>query len=144
VSFVPLGLTVLLIYGAIGYFGKDFDMPVSVLSALSLGMAVDFAIHFIRRYRQRLAEDLNAERALLWTVARPGKGILRNAVLFALAFSVMLFSSLTPYITVGAFIIAMMLLSAFFSLFYLPALIVLLAPARRAAERTPLTSVAPN
>jgi predicted RND superfamily exporter protein len=126
VSFVPLGLTILLIYGAIGYLGKDFDMPVSVLSALSLGMAVDFAIHFIRRYRQRLADDPDVERALVWTVARPGKGVLRNALLFSLAFSVMVFSSLTPYITVGVFIMAMMLLSAFFTLFYLPALIMLI------------------
>ena len=144
VSFVPLGLTVLLIYGAIGYVGKDFDMPVSVLSALSLGMAVDFAIHFIRRYRQRLADDPDTERALLWTVARPGKGIMRNAALFALAFSVMLFSSLTPYITVGAFIMAMMLLSASFTLFYLPALIVLFAPTGRPAEKMASTSAVPN
>ena len=144
VSFVPLGLTVLLIYGAIGYVGKDFDMPVSVLSALSLGMAVDFAIHFIRRYRQRLADDPDTERALLWAVARPGKGIMRNAVLFALAFSVMLFSSLTPYITVGAFIIAMMLLSASLTLFYLPALIVLLAPAGPPAGKMASTSAVPN
>lgn len=135
VSFVPLGLTILLIYGAIGYVGKDFDMPVSVLSALSLGMAVDFAIHFIRRYRQRLAEDPDTSRALLWTVARPGKGIVRNAVLFSLAFAVMLFSSLTPYITVGAFIIAMMTLSALFTLFYLPALIVLFARREPTADR---------
>lgn len=130
VSFVPLSLTILLIYGAIGYLGKDFDMPVSVLSALSLGMAVDFAIHFIRRYRQRLVDDPDVERALVWTVARPGKGVLRNAALFSLAFSVMVFSSLTPYITVGVFIMAMMLLSAFFTLFYLPALIVLFGRGR--------------
>jgi len=135
VSFVPLGLTILLIYGTLGYVGKDFDMPVSVLSALSLGMAVDFGIHFIRRYRQRLSEDPDTRRALLWTVARPGKGIVRNALLFSLAFSVMLLSSLTPYITVGAFIIAMMMLSAFFTLFYLPALIVLLAGGERTFER---------
>ena len=138
VSFVPLGLTILLIYGAIGYLGKDFDMPVSVLSALSLGMAVDFAIHFIRRYRQRLADDPDVERALVWTVARPGKGVLRNALLFSLAFSVMVFSSLTPYITVGVFIMAMMLLSAFFTLFYLPALIMLIMLFGR-GERAGLT-----
>ena len=144
VSFVPLGLTILLIYGAIGYVGKDFDMPVSVLSALSLGMAVDFAIHFIRRYRQRLADDPDPTRALLWTVARPGKGIMRNALLFSLAFAVMLFSSLTPYITVGAFIIAMMMLSAVFTLFYLPALIVLFARREPTGTQAPARPGAVN
>ena len=37
---------------------------------------------------------------------------MRNAILFAAAFAVMLFAPLTPYITVGAFIVSMMLLSA--------------------------------
>ena len=135
VSFLPLLFTVALIYGAVGLTGKDFDMPISVLSTLSLGMAIDFAIHFVSRFRQRLAETgFNATAsganssaladALLWTVARPGRGVIRNAVLFASGFFVMLFASLTPYITVGAFMAAMMLLSAVATLLYLPALIV--------------------
>jgi predicted RND superfamily exporter protein len=136
VSFVPLLFTVALIYGAVGLTGKDFDMPISVLSTLSLGMAIDFAIHFVSRFRQRLAETgFNATAGgvnpsaltdtLLWTVARPGRGVIRNAVLFASGFFVMLFASLTPYITVGAFMAAMMLLSAVATLLYLPALIVM-------------------
>ncbi len=148
VGYAPLLFTILLIYGVVGFIGKDFDMPISVLSCLSLGMAVDFAIHFISRFRQRLAEvssefgvqSLESEGikelithhsslitdSLLWTVARPGKGIMRNAVLFASAFSVMMFAPLTPYITVGAFIVSMMMLSAIMTIIYVPALIVLL------------------
>jgi len=153
VSYIPLVFTIILIYGVIGFMGKDFDMPISVLSTLSLGMAVDFAIHFISRFKQHLKESqqtshqpplskggieegVNSELptpnsslitdALLWTAARPGKGIMRNAVLFASAFSVMLFAPLTPYITVGAFIVSMMLLSAVMTILYIPALITLL------------------
>ncbi len=126
VSFIPLLFAIALIYGFIGFIKKDFDMPISVLSTLSLGMAVDFAIHFVRRFQQRYKEESNLEEALLWTVARPGKGILRNAVLFAAGFSIMIFASLTPYITVGLFIMAIMLLSALATLIYLPALIQLL------------------
>ncbi len=131
IAFVPLLFTIALIYGVVGFAGKDFDMPISVLSTLSLGMAVDFAIHFIRRYRQRLAETGDSGAALVWTVARPGKGILRNAVLFSLAFAVMIASSLTPYITVGVFIMTMMMLSAVFTLIYLPALVAIFAARSR-------------
>jgi predicted RND superfamily exporter protein len=155
VGYAPLLFTILLIYGVVGFTGKDFDMPISVLSCLSLGMAVDFAIHFISRFRQKLAENQNTEHraqstdnknskeslgseflalsserivdSLLWTAARPGKGIFRNAILFASAFSVMMFASLTPYITVGAFIVSMMILSAIMTIIYIPALIVLLS-----------------
>jgi predicted RND superfamily exporter protein len=134
VSYVPLLFTILLIYGAVGFSGKRFDMPISVLSCLSLGMAVDFSIHFISRFKQRLAEskELGARRSdadlitesLLWTAARPGKGIMRNAVLFAASFAVMMLAPLTPYVTVGAFIVSMMMLSALMTMIYLPALIV--------------------
>ena len=134
VSYVPLLFTVLLVYGAVGFSGKRFDMPISVLSSLSLGMAVDFSIHFISRFKQRLAEskELGARRSdadlitesLLWTAARPGKGIMRNAVLFAASFAVMMLAPLTPYVTVGAFIVSMMMLSALMTMIYLPALIV--------------------
>ena len=125
ISYFPLIFSILLIYGFIGFIGKDFDMPISVLSTLSLGMAVDFAIHFVKRFKQRYQEQKNLQQALLWTVERPGKGILRNALLFSLAFSVMVFASLTPYITVGIFIAALMMISAFLTLIYLPALIIL-------------------
>jgi predicted RND superfamily exporter protein len=132
VSYVPLLLTIALIYGTLGYAGKDFDMPICVLSTLSLGMAVDFAIHFIVRFRQAMEVDARADdmrlvrEAVLWTAMRPGRGILRNAILFAGTFSVMFFASLTPYVTVGAFMVTMMLLSALLTLLVLPALTVLL------------------
>ena len=123
VSFIPLLFTILIIYGAIGFIGKDLDMPIAVLSTLSLGLAVDFAIHFVRRYRQRLKTESDIEQALIWTVARPGKGIIRNAILFSAAFSVMVFAALTPYITVGVFIMSIMMVSALLTIVYLPALI---------------------
>jgi len=124
-SYFPLIFTIVLIYGVVGFIGKDFDMPISVLSTLSLGMAVDFAIHFIQRFKQRYETEKDLTKALIWTVERPGKGILRNALLFSLAFSVMIFASLTPYSTVGIFIASLMMISAFLTLIYLPAFIVL-------------------
>jgi len=123
ISYIPLLFTIVIIYGFVGFIGKDFDMPISVLSAMSLGMAVDFAIHFIRRFQQRYAEDRDLERALIWTAARPGKGIIRNAILFASAFSVMILAPLTPYITVGLFIAGMMVISSVMTILFLPAII---------------------
>jgi hypothetical protein len=122
-TFLPLLFTITLIYGVVGLVGKDFDMPVAVLSTLSLGLAIDFAIHFVARFQERYRVHPDLREALIWTVARPGNGIFLNAVLFALGFAVMVFASLTPYITVGVFMAAIMLLSALLTVVYLPALI---------------------
>ncbi len=51
IAMIPLTATITLIYGLIGWTGKNYDMPVAVLSALTLGLSVDFAIHFIERSR---------------------------------------------------------------------------------------------
>ncbi len=50
-AMIPLTFTIGIIYGVIGLIGKDYDMPVAVLSSLTLGLAVDFAIHFLQRSR---------------------------------------------------------------------------------------------
>ena len=127
-SFLPLLFTIAVVYGVVGWVGKDFDMPVAVLSTLSLGLAVDFAIHFVARFQQRYREHPQLREALAWTVARPGKGIFFNAVLFAVGFAVMIFAALTPYVTVGVFMAAIMLLSAAMSVVYMPGLIHLFRP----------------
>lgn len=123
VACLPLLFTIGLIYGVVGLVGKDFDMPVAVLSTLSLGLAIDFAIHFVARFRQRYRQDPRLDEALVWTVARPGRGIFLNAMLFASGFAVMALADLTPYVTVGVFMAAIMLLSAVMSVVYLPGLI---------------------
>lgn len=123
ISFLPLLFTILIIYGVVGLIGKDFDMPVAVLSTLSLGLAIDFAIHFVGRFQHRYKEHPQLDDALIWTVERPGKGIFLNAILFSLGFMVMVFADLTPYITVGVLMAVMMLLSALMSVIYLPGLI---------------------
>jgi hypothetical protein len=122
-TFLPLLFTIALIYGIVGLTGKDFDMPVAVLSTLSPGLAIDFGIHFVSRFQQRYREYSQLHEALVWTVARPGRGIFLNAILFALGFAVMVFADLTPYITVGVFMAAIMLLSSLMSVIYLPGLI---------------------
>jgi Predicted exporters of the RND superfamily len=75
VSLLPLTVTILFIYGSLGFTGKEYDMPVAVLSALTLGLAVDFAIHFIERSRMLYAENASwpktARRGC--SVRRPGR-----------------------------------------------------------------------
>jgi hypothetical protein len=122
-TFLPLLFTIALIYGVVGLIGKDFDMPVAVLSTLSLGMAIDFAIHFVGRFQQRYRDRPQLREGLVWTVSRPGKGIFLNAILFASGFAAMVFADLTPYVTVGVLMAAIMLLSALMSVIYLPGLI---------------------
>ncbi|MEK9713375.1 MAG: MMPL family transporter [Thalassolituus sp.] len=122
VSMIPLSLSILVIYGALGVLGKDYDMPVAVLSALALGLSVDFAIHFITHLREYAANNSPAE-AMRKVFGEPARAIYRNAVVITLGFTPLLVAPLVPYQTVGYLMMAIMLVSSVASFYLFPALI---------------------
>jgi len=122
-SMVPLTVAIGFSYAAVGFAGKDYDMPIAVCSSLALGLAIDFAIHFIQRYKKCYAETGSVEAANRFIFEEgPGRAIWRNALVVTLGFLPLTVSTLTPYITVGAFFALLMLSSAAATLLILPAL----------------------
>jgi len=119
---LPLTITIMAIYGFIGYIGKPYDMPVAVLSALMLGLSVDFAIHFIQRLRDIHRKSSSFKDSFHEIFEGAGRAISRNVLVIAVGFVPMLFSTLVPYITVGAFFLAIMVVSGLVTMLLLPAL----------------------
>ena len=122
-AMIPLTVTITMIYGVVGFIGKDYDMPVAILSSLTLGLSVDFAIHFIQR-----ARTLN-ESGMAWCEVmpamfdEPARAISRNALVIAIGFTPLLIAPLVPYQTVGIFLAAIMAISCLVTLVAIPALI---------------------
>lgn len=122
-SMIPLSVTIVFIYGLLGWAGKDYDMPVAVLSSLTLGLSVDFAIHFLERARE-LQKTLGS-----WTAAikemfkEPAMAISRNAITVSVGFLPLLFAPLAPYRTVGFFLAMIMMVSWLATIFILAALV---------------------
>lgn len=120
---VPLTVTIGLIYGIIGLVGKDYDMPVAVLSSLSLGLAVDYAIHFLSRSR-RIYESHGSWASTIGPVfGEPARAISRNVIVVGIGFLPLLLAPLVPYQTVGIFIASILLVAGVATLFILPSLI---------------------
>lgn len=135
-AMLPLTFTITMIYGLIGWFGKAYDMPIAVLSALTLGLSIDFAIHFIQRVRELENEYNSLSQALLAMFEEPSRAITRNAIVIAIGFTPLLLSPLMPYITVGFFLASIMLLSALVTLVLLPALLTLLKTKSETTHKT--------
>ena len=123
---IPLTVTIGLIYGVIGLVGKDYDMPVAVLSALSLGLAVDYAIHFLSRSRMLRERYGSWEKTAAPVFGEPARAITRNVVVVGVGFLPLLFATLVPYRTVGIFIASILVAAGVATLMILPALITLL------------------
>lgn len=125
-SMVPLTVTISLIYGVIGLIGKDYDMPVAVLSALSLGLAVDYAIHFLARTRELEKQHGSYKEAISHVFDEPARAIFRNVIVIGIGFTPLLAAPLVPYQTVGIFISSILVCAGFATLIILPALMRLL------------------
>ncbi len=124
VAMLPLGFSLLFSYGLIGFGGKEYDMPIAVCSTLALGLGVDFAIHFVQRFRDKFKENGDLQLSMQWTMGgEPALAIFRNAVVVGLGFLPLVFATLTPYITVGLFFGSLAFFAGVTTLVFLPALI---------------------
>jgi predicted RND superfamily exporter protein len=126
-AMIPLSVTIGFIYGLIGLVGKDYDMPVAVLSALTLGLSVDFAIHFLQRAREMVKSLGSWQAASREMFKEPAMAISRNAIIISIGFTPLLVAPLVPYKTVGFFLATIMGVSWLATLFILPALLTLLS-----------------
>jgi len=97
-------------------------MPVAVLSSLTLGLAVDFAIHFLARARTLYAEHGSWEATAPHMFSEPARAITRNIVVIAAGFLPLLLAPLVPYQTVGILLATILLVSGATTLVILPAL----------------------
>lgn len=122
-AMVPLTVTIALIYGIIGIIGKDYDMPVAVLSSLTLGLAVDFAIHFLERTRVTYRRVGSWAKAAGLMFEEPARAITRNVIVIAIGFLPLLAAPLVPYNTVGVFLASIMAISGIATMMILPSLI---------------------
>lgn len=125
-AMIPLSITIVFTYGAIGFIGKDYDMPVAVLSSLSLGLAVDFAIHFLEHSRIQRGKHGNWEAGVAGVFGEPARAIWRNIIVIAVGFTPLLFAPLIPYKTVGVLMAAILVVAGVATLLILPALVKLL------------------
>lgn len=108
-ALIPNLLPIVYYFGVLGWSGTPLDITTSLVASAVLGLAVDNAVHMIRRYRQSVAERRRSGVALpsaisstdeawaMWlTMLRTGKPmVLANFMLIA-AFMIFVLSSFVP------------------------------------------------
>lgn len=123
IAMLPLSITIVFIYGMIGYAGKFYDMPIAVLSSLTLGLSVDFAIHFIEHAREYNKGFKDYARTFDKLFKGTAQAIWRNVMVISIGFTPLFFAALVPYMTVGTFFFLIMLVSGVTTLLLIPSLL---------------------
>ena len=111
--------------------GYHLNIMTATIAAISIGVGIDFSIHFTERFRQELGRSLDKRAALFATSRSTGMALFGTALSTALGFAVIAFAPMPMFSAFGLLTAVMISLSFLMALFALPSLLLLFAPSDR-------------
>lgn len=134
----PATLSTLLVAGVAGYFAIPLDVSTALAAGMAIGAGVDYAVHYLFRYRDELKRcGGDHDEATAATLRTTGRTVIFNAVVVTVGFAVLFASHFPPHAKLGYFVAAYMIVSCLAALIVLPLLTSLIRPRERAAEGVP-------
>lgn len=103
-SVTPLVSAVILNFGLMGLFGVELSHVTAILSAIIIGVGVDFALHYIAQYRNISRSSISSDELTREVVEDVGYPIILDAV-SNLGFGALLFSAFVPVEYIGGLLI---------------------------------------
>jgi predicted RND superfamily exporter protein len=119
----PIALIILLNFALMGYFGLPLDYATMLVGSIMIGVGIDYSIHFSSRFRIEYEATHDERNALERTLKTTGIAVVANAFMVALGFFVLVGGKFIPIRREGWMIGALMILSAFAALVFLPSFI---------------------
>ncbi|HDY75080.1 MAG TPA: hypothetical protein ENH49_01000 [Candidatus Marinimicrobia bacterium] len=107
-AITPLISAVILNFGLMGLFGIELSHVTAILSAIIIGVGVDFALHYIAQYRNISKSGVSPENLTREVVEDVGYPIILDAV-SNLGFGALLFSVFVPVQYIGGLLIFAMI-----------------------------------
>ncbi len=97
IAVAPIVMVLFCVLGTMSLVGIPYNVITALITALSIGIGVDYTIHIIHRYEEEFAHSHDPERAARRTLGTTGSALLGSALTTALGFGVLVFSTLTPF-----------------------------------------------
>ena len=93
----PIVLVLIWVLGTMALLDIPYSLITSIITALSIGIGVDYTIHVIHRYREEFSRVRNPEQAAIRTLATTGSALLGSALTTALGLGVLVASPLLGF-----------------------------------------------
>ena len=124
----PIVLSILGNFAAMAIAGIPLDVGTALIAATAVGIGIDYAIHYVNRYRVEREVSDDVATAVFRTHISSGKAIIFNASAVALGYLVLTGSQFIPLMRLGVLTALTMFLAAFGTLTTLPALLMVIQP----------------
>jgi len=109
---VPIIITAAISFGVMGLLGIPLSTTTALMSSISIGIGIDYAVHFIDRYRENTRKTKDMGLAIQRTMHHSGRAIVFNAAVVIAGFMVMLFSVFPPNRELG-FLVSLNMFTSF-------------------------------
>ena len=124
-SIIPSILPIILAGSVAGFLGIFMDLSAVIVFAMTMGIAVDDAIHVMSRYLLAKEQGANTHDAIQRSMNESGRAVVFSSIVLVSGFSVLYFASFTTVIYVGLFGAIIMSLALLGDLLVLPAILYL-------------------
>jgi uncharacterized protein len=124
----PLFAVMLANFGIMGWLGTPLDISAMTTAAMAIGIGADYEIYLLFRFREELQRTGSVLDATRTSMLTSGKAILLVAISVASGYAVLQASEFAFYNLLATMVGVTMVISAFFALFFLRALMMVFRP----------------
>ncbi|WP_111641083.1 efflux RND transporter permease subunit [Marinimicrobium alkaliphilum] len=128
IAILPNMLAAGVVLGGMGIVGVPLDMMTITIAAITVGVGVDHAIHYLYRFRKELADSVSYVEAMHRSHASIGRAMYYTAITIIVGFSILALSQFIPSIYFGLLTAFAMLTAILGSLTLLPKLVLMVKP----------------
>lgn len=101
---VPIVITAVISFGLMGLLDIPLSTTTALISSIAVGIGIDYAIHFIERFKIYAQETKDLDLTVVKTMLHSGRAISFNAVVVIAGFLVLLSSVFPPNRSLGALV----------------------------------------
>ena len=104
ISTIPIAITTIISFGVLGLLNIPLETTTALISSIAIGIGIDYAVHFIDRYKINAEKTGDLDETIEKTMAHSGRAISFNAVVVVLGFLVLTLSAFKPNKALGAIV----------------------------------------
>jgi predicted RND superfamily exporter protein len=129
IGLTPILFSLFVLFGVMGTTGIPLDVATVLIGSISMGVGIDYAIHFLNRFKRELQSGYSRAEAVVRTISTTGKAVSINVVTVSTGLLTLVLANLIPLRRFALLIVATMLGSGLSALTLLPS-ILLVCPSR--------------
>lgn len=123
ISIIPNLIPLLFTAGIMGFFGVNFKPSTVLVFSVAFGIAVDFSIHFLTKYKMELRHTTSIAAAVAKVQREISTSMIYTAVILFFGFIIFVFSDFGGTIALGLFTALTLLVALLSNLILLPCLL---------------------